>query len=614
MPDIQEDIPETDLSFDDGLWLRSLKSEVQPMTFKKGRDYAEGRRVSLMAPGGNALKAKVLGSDAKRYDVEVKPGTPGVLSLCNCESWGKYGPHCKHVVAVALVYLARLRSNGAAAVAAPLAAPAPAPVAADPEADPAAAATTALGPAPASENASLPALAKLENWLGLSALPDVEFQYRITPSAAGGHARHWVMDVRRIDAPAQGPVQVKRMLSAGTRIAPADERVFMELGRFEVRYDSRIVLSDEDLSNLLPFMKARRVIYRGTPMLFEEEPARPVIRLENKPDGAYARVDLQMPDGSVLTLKETIVLAGRQTHVLVAQRLYTLEPDFPPRMLRKWLLEPTMVFPTSQVDRILSFFAAHLPRFRMGLKAEGLEVEENVEPKVVLTLEGTPDKVTARLAAKYGDAVTVAVSPSAQHLGYAAGGPATERKLYLRHEAKERAAGQQLLEQGFRFDINAQTYLAHGDAALEFWSKGVKALPTEWETFAATAPKIRVRAKLRPRMRVNMTAVNWFDLEADFVSEDQSVDLGAVRMFLESGRKFIALKDGSFAEVDLAELKTAATLLEEAGAHAGQEDDEAAALPRDRARSARHHRRRRDRGQGPPRDGRAARGRRHSAR
>jgi hypothetical protein len=79
-----------------------------------------------------------------------------------------------------------------------------------------------------------------------------------------------------------------------------------------------------------------------------------------------------------------------------------------------------------------------------------------------------------------------------------------------------------------------------------------------------------MRAKLRPRIRVNMSSVNWFDLEAEFVSEDQSVDLGAVRMFLESGRKFIALKDGSFAEVDLAELKAAATLLEEAGAMPGK--------------------------------------------
>lgn len=565
VPDTQ-DIQETDLSFDDGLWLRSLKSEVQPMTFKKGRDYAEGRRVSLMALGGNALKAKVLGSDAKRYDVEVKPGTPGVLSQCNCESWGKYGPHCKHVVAVALVYLARLRANGAAANAAA----APTPV--EPAADSATGVTAALVPAPAAtaENAALPALAKLENWLGLSALPDVEFQYRVTPSAAGGHARHWVMDVRRIDAPAQGPVQVKRMLSAGTRIAPADERVFLELGRFEVRYDSRIVLSDEDLSNLLPFMKARRVVYRGTAMQFEEEPARPVIRLENKPDGAYARVDLQLPDGGVLSLKEAIVLPGRQTHVLVGQRLFTLEPDFPPRMLRKWLLEPTMVFPSSQVDRILSFFAAHLPRFRMGLKAEGLEVEDAVEPKLVLTLEGTADKVTARLAAKYGSSVTVAVSPTAQHLGYATGGPSTERKLYLRHEAKERAAGQQLVEQGFRFDANAQTYVAQQDAALEFWSKGVKSLPADWETFAATAPKVRVRAKMKPRVRVNMSGVNWFELEADFVSEDQTVDLGAVRLWLNSGRRYIPLKDGTFAEADLTELKAAADLLEEAGALPGK--------------------------------------------
>lgn len=539
------------------------------MTFKKGRDYAEGRRVSLMALGGSSLKAKVLGSDAKRYDVEVKPGDPGVLSQCNCESWGKYGPHCKHVVAVALVYLTKLRAGQGAAGAtatAPPDGPASEVVTGSTEGGP----PVPLTPAGSSENAALPALAKLESWLGLSSLPDVEFHYRVAPGSTGGHVRHWVIDVRRIDAPAQGPVQVKRMLTAGTRIGPADERVFLELAKYEVRYDSRIVLSDEDLSNLLPFLKARRVIYRGTAMLFEEQPIRPVIRLENKTDGAYARVDLQLPDGAVLSLKEAIVLVGRQTHVLVGQRLFTLEPDFPPRMLRKWLLEPTMVFPPSQVDRILSFFAAHLPRFRMGLKAEGLEVDESVEPKFVLTLEGTADKVTARLAAKYGEGVTVPVSPTAQHLGYAAGGPATSRKLYLRNEMQERSAGQGLVDQGFRFDPAAQTFVAQNDAALDFWSKGVKELPKTWETFAAAPPKIKVRAKVKPRVRVNMSGVNWFELDADFVSEDQSIDLGAVRLWLTSGRRYVPLKDGSFAEADLNELKAAADLLEEAGALPGK--------------------------------------------
>ena len=127
------------------------------------------------------------------------------------------------------------------------------------------------------------------------------------------------------------------------------------------------------------------------------------------------------------------LLAGRRTWAIQAQNLFPVEPDFPPRLLRKWLLEPTMSFPSAQLDRVLTFFAAHLPRFRMVLKADNLDVDESVEPHFVLTLEGNADKVKALLAARYGQ-TTVPVSPSAAHLGYASGVGSESRKLYRRRE------------------------------------------------------------------------------------------------------------------------------------------------------------------------------------
>src|SRR5262249_56599243 len=85
---------------------------------------------------------------------------------------------------------------------------------------------------PPTDVVALPALAKLEGWIGLSALPDYEFVYRLSQSSGTGQ-RHWVLDVRRQDAPGKGPIQVKRVLAARTRISPADERVFTELARHE---------------------------------------------------------------------------------------------------------------------------------------------------------------------------------------------------------------------------------------------------------------------------------------------------------------------------------------------------------------------------------------------
>lgn len=529
---------------DDGSWLRTLKSDVQPETFKKGREYAEGRRVSGLGRTEVGIAATVTGSEGQKYQVQLAPTDEGGLeSLCTCDAYGKYGLHCKHVVAIGLVYLARLKARSP---------------------------TEGMATAPEADPVSLPALAKLENWLGLSALPDLEFHYRLSPSPGATGGRVWVLDVRRTDQAAKGPVQVKRILSQGTRVAPADERVLSMLADKEVRFDSKVVLNDEELADVFEVMKARKVIYRGTGLVFHVEPARPIIRLHNTPDGATAKIEVGLPDGASIALKDAIILPGRRTWALVGQGAYVLEPDFPPRLLRKWLLEPTMSFPTSQLDRALSFFAAHLPRYKLALQAEGVEVDDTTVPHFVLTVEGRADHVKAQLAARYGKSVTVPVSPSALHLGYASGGGTDGRKLFLRQEVAERSAGKALQEKGFRFDESSNTYETSGDSAIDFWAKGRTELPKDWEMFAAAPPKVKVRAKLRPKIRVNMSAVNWFDLDAEFTTEDQSVDLGAVRMFLESGKRFIPLKDGSFAEADLDELKRVATLLEEAGALPGK--------------------------------------------
>ncbi|SEL67604.1 SWIM zinc finger [Stigmatella aurantiaca] len=560
------------LSPQDGQWLRALKAEVPSATFKQGREVAENRRVFGLQREGGRIRAQVAGTTGVRYEVALEPKDGKVNSTCTCEEWNTEGPHCKHVVAVALIYAARFRPLPPPTQATPAAAPVAAREPSRPAPEPEHHEEEDEVPAPELSGAdavSLPALAKVESWLGLSAQADYEFFYRLTLSTTGPGGRHWVVDVRRQDAQMKGPVHVKRLLQAGTRISPADERVFAVLARHEHRYDSRIVLSDEDLAEVLELLRHRRVIYRGTPLIYSEEPVRPQIHLESRPDGATARIELLFPDGVGAQIKDVILLAGQRTWVIQAQLLFAVEPDFPPRLLRKWLLEPAMAFPPAQLDRVLTFFAAHLPRFRMVLKADNIDVDESVEPHFLLTLEGTPERVKAQLAARYGQ-TTVPVSPTATHLGYASGVGNESRKLYRRREELERGAGKQLLELGLRFDGGAQVYETSGDAALEFWARGLASLPASWERFGVQAPKVRLRPKIKPRIRVGMSGVNWFDLDAEFVTDDQAVDLGAVRMWLDSGRRFVPLKDGSFAEADAAELKRVADILEEAGAMPGR--------------------------------------------
>lgn len=205
--DIREILPPQDTQ-----WLRALKAEVQPTTFKQGREVAESRRVFGLNREGDRISAQVAGSSGERYQTALHLGNGRATSTCTCPSWNVEGPHCKHVVAAALIYAARFRPPGPPA-------PRPAePVAAAPEPKEAVVDDEPhVEPVPSSgDPVSLPALAKVESWLGLSSQPDYEFFYRLTAASTGnGSTRQWIIDVRRQDAQTKGPIHVKRLLQTG---------------------------------------------------------------------------------------------------------------------------------------------------------------------------------------------------------------------------------------------------------------------------------------------------------------------------------------------------------------------------------------------------------------
>ncbi len=521
----------------------ALRTEVQPTSFKKGRDVArEGRVLRWSDDADGVRRGEVAGSSGEVYrsEVALNPDQT-VKSSCTCMAWGEYGPHCKHVVALAY-------ADRAETLAPPHAAEAARPA----------------------DVVPLPALAKLESWLGLSAAGEPSFVYRLAPAHPRASGRSWLFDVRRRDAKDGGPISVKRFLSGGTRLAPPDERIFGELARHESRFDGKFVLSDDDIADVLPLLRSRRVVYRGTALQFSTEPARPQIHLSSTPAGARAQIEFQLPDGRSTAFETSVLLIGRRSSTLVeGQTAYPLEPDLPARMWRAWMREPSMSFPVGQVERALSFFAAHLPRIDLRLRADGLDVVEDTQPVFLLTVEGSAEKARVQLGARYGTAA-VPVSPTAVHLGYAASPGGQGRTLFRRQDVAERAAAQVLLGLGFKYDSQGSLYEATGDAAVAFWSSGLATLPAEWERFLAKAPRIRMRRKLRPKVRVATASNGWFELDARFESEEQTVDLGAVRLWLRTGRRFIPLPDGSFAEADREELTQAADLLEEAGALPGK--------------------------------------------
>ena len=95
---------------DDAEWIRSLKTDAQPTTFKKGKEYAESRRVTQLLRTGDKVSGTVIGTEGMRYEVELWPENGKTASRCTCPAHNQYGPHCKHVVAAGLLYRARMKA------------------------------------------------------------------------------------------------------------------------------------------------------------------------------------------------------------------------------------------------------------------------------------------------------------------------------------------------------------------------------------------------------------------------------------------------------------------------------------------------------------------------
>ncbi|MCL2011582.1 MAG: DEAD/DEAH box helicase [Cystobacterineae bacterium] len=518
---------------DDGSWLKPLKAEVQPTVFQKGRTYAETRRVLLVAVEDACIIGQVSGSQGQRYEVQVAPNSSGIGSTCNCAGWEKKGPHCKHVVGLALVYLAKLRAS--------------------------------QNQSKAERVAAQPVLVQLEKWSGFSAVPEFEFFYRLSVSSIKGQAHRWMMDIRRLDAPGKGGVHVARQLEAGLRISPVDEKIFQALARCETRFDGRIFLGDEEMASLFPLLKERRVIYRGTPLVFAEHASKLLFCLAQKEGSLLAEFRLACESGESAGLKEVLLIPGLQSWVLWGQVLFRLESDFSPRLLRKWFAEPSMSFASSHLDDLLSYLSSVLPRYRLGFRAEGLKVEENLEPSFIVTLEGNTEQVCAKLVAKYGEHVLVPVAPVSMDIGYVLQEFSGERLLVLRSSHKEREAAKRLLEAGFGFHSASQCFELTGDAAIDFWFSGKMGFPPEWEVLFAQKPQVRLRSFLRPKIQIGMANLDWFELKAEFFADDQRADSSVLRTWLSSNRRYIPLGDGSFAQMDADELRKVVGMLEEAG-------------------------------------------------
>jgi superfamily II DNA or RNA helicase len=225
-------------------------------------------------------------------------------------------------------------------------------------------------------------------------------------------------------------------------------------------------------------------------------------------------------------------------------------------VLRKQRLAPLEI--PSAPERLERFYA-RLRRFGrdVGLappsrKELGLAGAER--PELTLRIEGTPLDVRATLHGRY----------SAGEFAIGAEEPATPDSV--RDLDVERAAFDRVREGALRWSVEGQRFTAVDDEAARVWCEQIPALRAGGEpqirvSIAEGLEGALVRRSVKSRAKVSFKQ-DWFELDARFTADDVSIDRAMVRAALGARRRWIALDDGTLAEITDAVRDSGVELLE----------------------------------------------------
>jgi superfamily II DNA or RNA helicase len=192
-----------------------------------------------------------------------------------------------------------------------------------------------------------------------------------------------------------------------------------------------------------------------------------------------------------------------------------------------------------------------------------LGLAEAETPALRVRLAGDPLHVTLTLEAAYG-AGAVALAPGATDED-----PAATRDL-----PTEAAALARVTALGLPWSSADRAWVADDHDAARLWSEGVASLRADGDPpLELLIPHALARASKRrplvPGVRVKLVG-GWFETDVDVVADDVPVDLARLRAALSDGRRWVALDDGSLAEIteEVAELLSDGDEALDAGGHA----------------------------------------------
>jgi superfamily II DNA or RNA helicase len=447
-------------------------------------------------------------------------------------------------------------------------------------------------PAPSS------AVSGVDAWLPEPMPPapkQIEYRLQVRQVGHGQGGGGSGLAITVLDPDARVPLLPSALLAWQDQHPTADREAIRHLARLENQGPRRVGIDvrGEDASELLPHLKGRRVIVEPQMMelRFGEEPLRLRFDLELSQDGTQILVRTafqRQGDPRRFTMNSGAWFEGSPGWYVDPQEGWARPVDrrISPAAMRR-LLRMSVI--SEPVEKLADLLMQGLPKVALELGAELPELSQvadvvDLVPTFRVAAGGTLVEAQISLRAAYedveidvrADGMTLPVIVKPPLPGVSAGVPAptgeggqtrngsgagrgeggpvggARRARCIRTDiAAQQAAASKLRELGLVVAEDGNKFVAHGDAAIKFWTEGIGSLPDDWDIFVPDdLVDVQVRDEtLTANARIS-SGVDWLALRLNFESEGVAVTQDELRRCLTEGRKYVRLSDGTFARLD----------------------------------------------------------------
>jgi len=292
-------------------------------------------------------------------------------------------------------------------------------------------------------------------------------------------------------------------------------------------------------------------------------------------------------EGAPVSFSETILLRGATSWVyFVEARCFArVASDVGPIALARLAAHPQVLVERDERQRLPALLLEHFQSEGIGLPSRlELGLPPLPEPRVILRVTGSTFNVEATLEAVYGEARFTLTPESCAGIEQHARNAERERaaldvmsgtvlRLAARRRAGRRAAAA---------EHDAETFRAHGDDAVFFWTRDLPRLVGAAGsggvlTEVVVPPALRqvtARAPLAATLAAEVAARSTITVDLRYAAEGIPADVEEIRQALAAKRRWVRLTDGSVAELSQRVASLAAATIDTLG------DAPVAELPR----------------------------------